>query len=76
VQVTRRDFVFRFRSAADWFDTFKTYYGPLVKAWAALDDAGRESLQEQLLALAEGDNRQPGGALIVPAEYLEVVVTR
>jgi SAM-dependent methyltransferase len=76
VRITRRDFVFRFRSAADWFETFQTYYGPTVKAWAALDDAGRASLRQQLLELAEGANRQPGGALIVPAEYLEVVVTR
>jgi hypothetical protein len=76
VHTIRRDFVFRFRSATDWFDTFKSYYGPLVKAWAALDDAGRDSLRQQLLGLAEDANRQPGGALIVPAEYLEVVVTR
>ena len=76
VHIVRRDFVFRFRSATDWFDAFKTYYGPLVKAWAALDDTGRESLRGQLLELAEGANRQPGGPLIVPAEYVEVVVTR
>ena len=25
---------------------------------------------------AEGANRQPGGPLVVPAEYLEVVITR
>ncbi|MGH9009327.1 MAG: class I SAM-dependent methyltransferase [Acidimicrobiia bacterium] len=76
VRITRRDFVFRFQSAADWFDTFQTYYGPTVKAWAALDDAGRASLRQQLLELADSANRNPGGPLIVPAEYLEVVVTR
>jgi SAM-dependent methyltransferase len=76
VRITRRDFVFRFRSAGDWFETFRAYYGPTVKAWDALDDSGRESLRNQLVELAENANRNPGGALIIPAEYLEVVITR
>jgi SAM-dependent methyltransferase len=76
VAVTRRHFQFRFRSAADYFETFKTYYGPLVKAWGALDVAGQQSLRDQLVALAEDHNRNTNGALTVPSEYLEVVATR
>jgi ubiquinone/menaquinone biosynthesis C-methylase UbiE len=76
VESTRRQFVFRFRSAAEYFETFKTYYGPLVRAWDALDADGQTSLREQLVALADGANRNPGGPLIVPSEYLEAVATR
>jgi SAM-dependent methyltransferase len=76
VAVTRREYNFRFRSAADYFDTFQAYYGPMVRAWDALDTDGQASLREQLMALADGANRHSGGALIVPSEYLEVVVTR
>jgi ubiquinone/menaquinone biosynthesis C-methylase UbiE len=76
VAITRRHFNFRFRSSEDFFETFIRFYGPTVKAWEALDDAGRQSLKAQLMALADGANVRTDGALTVPSEYLEVVVTR
>jgi ubiquinone/menaquinone biosynthesis C-methylase UbiE len=76
VQVTRKHFTFRYRSAEDFFDTFITYYGPTLKAWEALDEAGRQSFRGQLVALADGGNRAGNGSLAVDAEYLEVVATR
>jgi hypothetical protein len=30
----------RFLSADHWIEFFRTYYGPTLKAFAALDDAG------------------------------------
>jgi SAM-dependent methyltransferase len=74
--VTRKHFVFRYPSAAAWFETFITYYGPTFKAWGALDDAGKESFRTQLVALADAHNTATDGTLTVPSEYLEVVVTR
>ena len=62
VDLQRASYCFRYRSAEHWFETFKTFYGPLVKAWAGLDDAGRQSLHDQLVALAEGANRNSAGA--------------
>jgi SAM-dependent methyltransferase len=76
IEITRRTFAFRFRSAEDYFETFKQFYGPLVKAWAALDDFGRAALHNELVALANEHNRNDAGALTVDAEYLEVVATR
>ena len=76
VEVERRHFVFRYRSADDFFDTFRTYYGPVLRAWEALDEAGRESFRSQLTALADECNRSTNGALAVPSEYLEVVAHR
>jgi SAM-dependent methyltransferase len=75
VAVTRKHFTFRYRSAQDWFETFRDFYGPTVKAWAALDDAGRASFEEQLVALAEGANRAGSGSLAIDSEYVEVVAT-
>lgn len=75
VDVVTRQFTFRYRSADDFFDTFITYYGPTVRAWAALDEAGRASLREQLVAHAAGASRRTD-ALSVPSDYVEVVVTR
>jgi len=77
VEITRRHFAFRFRSAEAYFEVFKDYYGPMVKAWEAQDDAGKESLRSALVALADQHNRaEPGGGLIIDSEYLEVVATR
>ncbi|MEY2567653.1 MAG: hypothetical protein QOE35_2182 [Actinomycetota bacterium] len=76
VEIVRRQFVFRYRSAQEFFDTFRTYYGPIVRAWDALDETGRRSLEEQLVALAAAANRRSDGALAVPSDYVEVVVTR
>jgi SAM-dependent methyltransferase len=74
--VTRRNHTFRFRSAEDYFETFKEFYGPLVKAFAALDEPGRRSLRDQLVGLADRCKRKDNDALSVDAEYLEVVATR
>ncbi len=76
VETERRHFTFRYRSAEDFFDTFIAYYGPTVKAWAALDEAGRQSFRDQLIALCERANRNTDGALTIDGEYLEVVATR
>jgi SAM-dependent methyltransferase len=73
VEVTSRHFVFRYRSAEDFFETFRRYYGPIERAWAALDEPGRASLRADLVALATEHNRDTRGSLAVPAEYLEVV---
>ncbi len=76
LEVARRHFRFRYRSAHDFFETFGAFYGPIVKALAALDKTGRASLRDQLVALAEDHNRNENGALTVESEYLEVVATR
>jgi SAM-dependent methyltransferase len=75
VDVVCRQFQFRFRSAVDYFETFKAYYGPVFRAWNTLDDNGKQTLRDDLVALADGANRDTTGALIVPSDYLEVVVT-
>jgi SAM-dependent methyltransferase len=75
IVATERDFVFRYRSAAHWMEVFRTWYGPVLKAFAALDAAGQAALEADILALLARFDRG-GGSLRVPAAYLEVVVTR
>ena len=75
VDATVRQFVFRYRSPQDWVETFRTYYGPTLKAFGALDEAGRGVLERDLVALAEGHNTATDGTLRVPSDYLEIVVT-
>jgi ubiquinone/menaquinone biosynthesis C-methylase UbiE len=76
IRTQRRDFNFRYLSAEHFIEYFRRFYGPVNKAFAALDAAGQEGLGEALRALLERLNRAGKEALVVPAEYLEVVITR
>jgi hypothetical protein len=55
---------------------FKTYYGPLLKAVAALDEDKRKSLLADIETLIGRLNRADDGTMVVPAEYLEAVIIR
>jgi len=76
VQASPRHFSFRYRSAAHFIEVFRTWYGPVNKAFAAQTPEQAEALTAELSALLEGLNRAGPGSLVVPSEYLEVVVTR
>jgi ubiquinone/menaquinone biosynthesis C-methylase UbiE len=76
IRTTRRTYAFRFRSAEHWVEFFRAYYGPTQKAFAVLDEAGQRALHAALLELLREHNVNRGEALVVPAEYLEVVITK
>jgi SAM-dependent methyltransferase len=76
IDAPARDFVFRYRSAAHWIETFRTWYGPVHKAYGALDAAGQAALDADITALIGRFNRADDGSMVVPGEYLEVVVRR
>ncbi|WP_460452265.1 class I SAM-dependent methyltransferase [Alsobacter sp. SYSU BS001988] len=71
-----RHFTFRYRTPRHFLDVFRTYYGPVLKTFAALEPAGREALERDLEALVARFNRATDGGMIVPSEYLEVVVAK
>ena len=76
IKTESRDFVFRYRSPEHWLEVFKTYYGPLLKAFGALEPAAQAALTGDLMAQIERFNRSGDAAMVVPSEYLEIVVTR
>jgi hypothetical protein len=76
IAVTPRDFIFRYRSAQHFLDAFRRFYGPMLKAFEALDDAGKTALARDMIDLAQQANISGDDTLVVPGEYLEVVVTR
>ena len=76
VASAERNFVFRYRSPAHWLKVFKSYYGPVLKTFAALDPAAQAALDRDLLALIDRFNRSADGSMVVPSEYLEIVITR
>jgi ubiquinone/menaquinone biosynthesis C-methylase UbiE len=76
LQVTRRTFNFRYRSAAHFVDVFRNWYGPAHKAFAALPPEGAKALETDLTELLNRMNRAGDKSLVVQSEYLEVVITR
>ena len=76
IEAAQRQFIFRYRSPEHWLEVFRTYYGPMLKAFAALDADGAGGAR----ARPHRADRpiQPlatDGTMVVPSEYLEVVMT-
>ena len=76
IEIKVKSFAFRYRSAQHWLDVFQTYYGPVHKTFGALDEEKQASLTHDLLDLIAINNVATDGTMVVPATYLEVVVTR
>jgi ubiquinone/menaquinone biosynthesis C-methylase UbiE len=76
IKAESRFFNFRYKSAEHFLDVFKTYYGPVLKAFAALDAAAQQNLHNDLYALILRMNKSGDATMVVPSEYLEVVITR
>ena len=73
----RRNFVFRYESAQHFIDVFRSYYGPTLKAFAALDADGQLRLADDIRALIDQFNGPSTlKSVAIPAEYLEVVIDR
>ena len=71
-----RTFVFRYKSPAHWLEIFRDYYGPVLKAFASLNPESRKALEKDLHALLDQNNVARDGTLVLPSEYLEVVITK
>ncbi len=76
IAVQTREFTFRYRSAEHWIEVFRTKYGPVLKAFDALDAAGKASLAADLEALIARFNRATDGTMVAPALYLEAVIVK
>ena len=76
IVATPRQFNFRYRSPEHFLEVFRTWYGPVVKTYAALPAPKQEELTAALLALIGRFNRATDGTMVVPSDYLEVVITK
>ncbi|MEO0688957.1 MAG: class I SAM-dependent methyltransferase [Pseudomonadota bacterium] len=76
VTTERRTFNWRYRSPEHWVEEWKAVYGPVQKAFAACEDAGKASLEAGLYDLIDDMNLAGDGTMIVPSAYLEVIVIR
>ena len=75
MQVRRRHFVLRYRSPEAYLEYWRRWYGPTLKAFEAVGPAGADALRADLLDLVARSNIASDGSMVVPSEYLEVVIT-
>jgi ubiquinone/menaquinone biosynthesis C-methylase UbiE len=75
MQATRRQFNFRYRSADHMIEVFRNYYGPVHKTFVALPAEQQERLTQELRDLLNDCSRR-SDTLVVPSDYLEVVIRR
>ena len=76
IRIARRQFLFRYASTGHWLQVFKDYYGPVQKAFAALDEPGQAALEADIISMLQGANTAGGASLVVPSEYLEAVIVK
>jgi len=71
-----KTFCFRYRSVQHWIEVFRSYYGPVLKAFEALDTDKREALARDLAVLIAEFNTAKDGTVVIPGAYLEAVLTK
>lgn len=76
VGISRRQFVFRYRSPMHWLEVFRNYYGPTLKAFQVLNDEAAAALGREILGLIDRHNVAADGTMVVPSDYLEAVIDR
>lgn len=76
LRVEKRHYVFRDRSPEHYVEYWRRYYGPTLKAFEAVGDAGRAAFEADLLDLIARFNKADDGTMVVPSEYLEAVIVR
>ena len=76
IEATPRQFTFRYHSPEHFLDIFSTFYGPILKAFEALDESAGASLLNELERLIGQHNQATDGTMVVPSEYLEIVISR
>jgi ubiquinone/menaquinone biosynthesis C-methylase UbiE len=76
IAATTRQFTFRYRSPEHMLEVFRTWYGPVLKAFGALDAIGQAALARDILGLIDEFNRAGDGTVVVPSDYAEIVIRK
>jgi hypothetical protein len=75
--LTKRHYPFHYPfPPAAVVEFYRAYYGPMNRAFAALDEAGQAALRRDLEQLWTTHNRDANGATDYASEFLEVVAVR
>ena len=77
LETTERTISFKFPfPPAEVVEHFRRYFGPVQKAFGALDESGQAALRRDLEQLWTGNNRATDGTTLGESQYLEVIAVR
>ncbi len=76
IRSVKRTYVFRYRSARDFLEYWRTFYGATLNAFEFVGETGRPALEADIPYLIARMNRATDGTMNVPTEYLETVITK
>ncbi|MEM8648451.1 MAG: class I SAM-dependent methyltransferase [Pseudomonadota bacterium] len=76
IEVKRKNFNFRYASPQTFVDFFRTYYGPVHKAFAAVGETGADALESDILETIARFDVSGDDTMMVPSEYAEIVITK
>lgn len=76
ITINDRAFVFRYRSPEHFVEFFRSYYGPVHKAFLALEPPGQTALAAGLHTTIERFNTATDGSMRVPSGYAEVIIAK
>ena len=76
IAVENRAFVFRYPSPERFIEVFRAFYGPVHKAFLALDTAGQSALAGDLLDTVARFNTATDGSMRAPSDYAEVIIVK
>lgn len=65
-----------FRSADHYIEFFRTYFGPTQTAYERVGPEGEGALTDDLRSLLNGANRAGERAMVLEAEYLQLIATK
>jgi SAM-dependent methyltransferase len=74
--IENKAFVFRDRSPEHFVDVLRAFYGPIHKAFLALDASGQAALAGDLIDTIARFNTAPDGSMRVPSDYAEVIIAK
>jgi len=76
IHVEPKIFTFRYRSPQHFIEVFRSWYGPMLRAFASLEHPQRHALEADILELIARFNRSGDATAVLPSEYVEVVIDR
>jgi ubiquinone/menaquinone biosynthesis C-methylase UbiE len=75
IEITEKQFNFRYASFDHFIEVFRTYYGPTHKAFLALGEKG-QALEDDLRVLCDRFNVDGPDGFVVPSDYVEVIIRK
>lgn len=76
IRMTQKEFMFRYPSAQQFVDFFRTWYGPVHKAFLTLSEEDGQRLEGEIIRLVESLNIAKDGSAIFPGVYQEILIIK